>query len=460
MVSIQNWSVTEAGSAAHLDPDSVSAQIGRGIFDGFESYRSASEADLAAVMKQGLVAADANVLLDLYRYSEHGRNLLLTVLGKLGDALWIPNQVMVEFWRHRAETVTAPKASAEAAIKELNDAKGRAVGALRNWAGRFALPDDELDTIFQHLNGGFEAATNAVNDLVTKHAGHADRDTNADPVIAALDAALEGRVGAPLPPLERDKAVADGQSRVAQKIPPGYMDVGKGENSVGDYLVWRQILTEARARKSDVLLITGDVKEDWWRKDSRQVSGPRQELIDELFKEAGTRLYMLTPREFTARGASIFQIDAAETGLEDIDRVDRSREETDGDPTDTSVGPQAEWSAPGVAELFRRLGEIGYGDRVAVIQLAADNEGFISHQAVRELCGLSDETKLNGITRPIRRLTVELQNAGILPENVAPLLTAVYDPEYSYVKAAGFRLNASAEAHVRSWVEAEEGREG
>jgi hypothetical protein len=363
---------------------------------------------------------------------------------------------MVEFWRHRAETVSAPKTSAEAAIKELTDAKGRAVGALRNWAGRFALPDDELDAIFRHLNGGFDAATQAVNDLVTKHAGHADRDTTADPVVAALQTALAGRVGAPLPQMEHASAVADGQNRVAKKIPPGYLDAGKGENAVGDYLVWKQILIEARARKSDVLLITGDVKEDWWRKDNRQVSGPRQELIEELFEQAGTRLYMLTPREFTARGASIFEIDAVETGLEDIDRVDRSREEADDDDIDVSAAPQAAWNVPALEALFERLAGGGYDDRISVIRWAADNEGFVGHQVVRELCGLSSEAKLNGLTRPIRRLTAGLQAEGLLPGNVASLLTAVYDPEYSYVKASGFRLHGSAEPHVRALAEAEE----
>ncbi|MFC9041072.1 PIN-like domain-containing protein [[Kitasatospora] papulosa] len=425
----------------------------RGIFDGFESYRSPSDTDLAEVMKHGLVAADANVLLDLYRYTEQGRNLLLSVLGKLGGQLWIPHQALVEFWRHRLETVSAPKSSASTAIKELGDLKGRATGVLRNWAGRFALPDDELAKIFDDLNAGFDAATQAVNALVTKHAGPADRDTAADPVVAALAKALEGQVGHSLSQADHDAAVVEGQRRITMKIPPGYMDAGKGDNAVGDYLVWRQILDEAQSRKCDVLLVTGDVKEDWWRKDNRQASGPRQELIDELSREAGTRLYMLTPSQFTALGASVFEIDAAETGLEDIDRVDRSREEDSAD--ELAPSEQGHWNAPAVEALFERLALAGYDDRVAVIRWAADNEGFVSQEVIRELCHYSPEVKLNGMARPISRFTVELQAAKLLPEAVAPLLKAVYDPEHSYVKASGFRLHASAEPLVRAMAEAE-----
>src|SRR5690242_11422468 len=36
--------------------------------------------------------------------------------------------------------------------------------------------------------------------------------------------------------------------------------------AAGDYLVWTQVLREARQRQCDVLLVTGDVKEDWWRR--------------------------------------------------------------------------------------------------------------------------------------------------------------------------------------------------
>ncbi|MFF8432580.1 PIN-like domain-containing protein [Streptomyces bacillaris] len=433
-------------------------QAARGIFDGFESYRSPSDTDLAEVMKHGLVAADANVLLDLYRYTEQGRNLLLSVLGKLGKQLWIPHQAMVEFWRHRLETVSAPKSSASTAIKDLGDLKGRATGVLRNWAGRFALPDDELNKIFNDLNAGFDATTEAVNSLVAKHAGPANRDTGADPVLATLEKTLDGQVGAALPEEEHAAALAEGQRRITMKIPPGYMDSGKGDNAVGDYLVWKQILREAKIRKSDVLLVTGDVKEDWWRKDNRQASGPRQELIDELSRETGTRLFMLTPSQFTALGASIFEIDAAEPGLEDIDRVDRSREEDSAE--DLTSTEEGQWNTQAIEALFERLAAGGYDDRVAVIRWAADNGGFVSQEVIRELCHYSPEAKLNGMARPISRFTAELQAAKLLPDDVAPLLKAVYDPEHSYVKASGFRLHVSAEPLIRALADAEGDDEG
>lgn len=46
----------------------------RGHLDGFEGYRTAKRKEYVSALKTGLVALDANVLLDLYRYGEQGRH--------------------------------------------------------------------------------------------------------------------------------------------------------------------------------------------------------------------------------------------------------------------------------------------------------------------------------------------------------------------------------------------------
>jgi hypothetical protein len=47
-----------------------------------------------------------------------------------------------------------------------------------------------------------------------------------------------------------------------------------------------------------VLLVTGDVKKDWWHtRDGDIPARPRSELVVELREYAGVRLHMLTPAE-------------------------------------------------------------------------------------------------------------------------------------------------------------------
>jgi hypothetical protein len=71
----------------------------RTIFDGFEGYQVPSNDEAELALRSGLVVVDTNALLNLYRYTERTRDDLFRVLESLGTRLWIPHQVMLEFWR-------------------------------------------------------------------------------------------------------------------------------------------------------------------------------------------------------------------------------------------------------------------------------------------------------------------------------------------------------------------------
>jgi hypothetical protein len=87
--------------------------------------------------------------------------------------------------------------------------------------------------------------------------------TNKDPVLIELEPILRDRVGAALDKPEYDAALAEAKLRAEARRPPGYKDSSKGgEALAGDYLVWVQLMREAQRRQRDVLLVTGDIKED------------------------------------------------------------------------------------------------------------------------------------------------------------------------------------------------------
>lgn len=91
-----------------------------GIYDDFCGYRLPTEDELNSALQSALVVVDANVLLNLYRYSESTRNDLLEVLRSLGKRLWIPHQVMREFWRNRLSVLGSRGAGTEQALTALS----------------------------------------------------------------------------------------------------------------------------------------------------------------------------------------------------------------------------------------------------------------------------------------------------------------------------------------------------
>jgi L-lactate utilization protein LutB len=67
----------------------------------------------------------------------------------LGDRLWVPRQVMVEFWRNRERVLQDPR-DTEKTIRDLTEQRDRTVETLRAWVNRVGLTNERKI----HLSGG------------------------------------------------------------------------------------------------------------------------------------------------------------------------------------------------------------------------------------------------------------------------------------------------------------------
>jgi hypothetical protein len=141
---------------------------------------------------------------------------------------------------------------------------------------------------------------------------------------------LDGRVGEPFSEDDMSNMVKKAQERAEKSIPPGYMDFHSKppEQAAGDYLLWEQILGEAERRRCDVLLVTGDVKEDWWISgDGKMPAHPRNELVIELRNRGGGALFMLTPSQLLSRAEEIFDLRVDKRSVSDLAASETSRQE-------------------------------------------------------------------------------------------------------------------------------------
>ncbi|MET9504891.1 PIN domain-containing protein [Streptomyces sp. NPDC006622] len=397
--------------------DTTAGADGRGLFDDFGAFRTPTDEDFTAVLTNGLVAPDANVLLNLYRYTEQARGDLLRALGALESRLWVPHQVLVEFWRNRESTLSDARSSGSQAAEDMAGHATQAERTLLAWARRVALPEDETERLRNQLNEVFGDVRETILEVGEGEWRNITQDTSTDPVIAKLEPALDGRAGAPLSPEDHDKAIAEGMRRVEERLPPGYMDQAKdGVGAAADYLIWEQILREAARRHCDVLFVTADAKEDWWRKEQGFNRGPRPELTEELRARGGGRLFMLTPKRFLEVAAPILDFGLQEGSVEDFERVERiGTEETYGS-----------WTADALRELFDRLAYEGYEDRVEVIKYAAEREGVVDAKSVHDICQYPEDRSLRGFTEPVTRITRLLESLGRIPDSAVPVLTAAY----------------------------------
>lgn len=66
----------------------------------FPGYYRPSETDFASLWDNCIFVFDANVLLNLYRYSTETSAELIDIMDKISDRLWLPFQVASEYQSH------------------------------------------------------------------------------------------------------------------------------------------------------------------------------------------------------------------------------------------------------------------------------------------------------------------------------------------------------------------------
>src|SRR5262245_16947134 len=81
---------------------------------------AASPAEADAALREAVVAVDASVLLDLYRFRPQTSRDLIETLRSLGDRLVVPHQALREFWRRRQRAHDSPAAATKVATDALD----------------------------------------------------------------------------------------------------------------------------------------------------------------------------------------------------------------------------------------------------------------------------------------------------------------------------------------------------
>ncbi len=247
--------------------------------------------EFTSLWNDAIFAVDANVLLNLYRYSEGTRTELEKALRSVQSRLFIPHQAAKEFFRNRL-TVTASQADEYiTAVNTITKLSTTLTNQKKHpFLGEEKLPifNDTVEQIVNELNTRKDQLLRRLID---------------DEILDFAEAVFEGRTGAQYDDEEIEEIIRSGELRYQNEIPPGYKD-GKKEGSgdpyrkFGDLIVWQQIIKEAKSRQMPVIFITDDKKEDWWLYQSGNTIGPRTELRQEFISEVKRDFWMYTVDKF------------------------------------------------------------------------------------------------------------------------------------------------------------------
>lgn len=271
--------------------------------ESFSHYVPRTNEELESLWSRALFVLDSSVLLNLYRYSPTTRTEYLEVLHAFAERLWLPHQVASEFFLNREKVIQEGVKQYKEALKELCEAP---LGRLEAWVGKINrerghpfLSDESVSNLRSAL-GEVRA------DLEEKKANLLDELTN-DEVLEEVVDLFDGKVGGEWSTEQLTNVCEEGQERYKRLRPPGYEDSEKSgsdgkpfpeQRRYGDLIVWKQIMEQAKAGETDVILVTDDLKDDWWSRAGGRTLGPRPELLKEFHDETKMDFHMYPAGRF------------------------------------------------------------------------------------------------------------------------------------------------------------------
>lgn len=312
------------------------------------------------ILKEGIIVFDTSALLDLYYYSsETQKEIFDNVFKYLNNRLWIPSQVYFEYLKNRRIVSEKPVASYQGLItrKSKNDDGGQ-VDAIMEKAQilldqKIIEIKNQLKTLKERTLGSekhpylsptvyvdyedkiseYEEATEKfvehtkkfkteISAEIQKHIAEIHDNNLPDSVFDAVQKHFE--IGKEYSYDKMIEIAKEGRYRYEQQIPPGYEDEDNkiGLQKYGDLYVWNQILDCAAKKQKDFILVTNDVKIDWFEEDKKT---PRFELLKEFNGKANKSIWLLSMKNFIWQINNLLDEQLNDTILADIDSVQENK---------------------------------------------------------------------------------------------------------------------------------------
>jgi predicted nucleic acid-binding protein len=186
------------------------------------------------IWSEATIVFDTNVLLDAYRYSEHTREEFFRILTSVKNRIWVPFQVVNEFFANRIAVIQSEIKSCRTLAEKLRDISTilkKDVGHPFFSTGLQA----QFDKMLAEGTRELEQSIDRLRYLACK----------SDNIQAAWNSLLAGRIGKCPRSDELELLRQQAIERHKDKIPPGFLDTKRKKDASGDFILWSQMLNSS-----------------------------------------------------------------------------------------------------------------------------------------------------------------------------------------------------------------------
>ena len=279
-----------------------------------------------------IIVLDTTVLLELYRQPANISLDVISALKRILTNIYIPRQVYEEYLKNYHKICGDEKKKYKKVTKELSDSLKKLQNDIAKKVGEYRKHNyTDISKLQNNLNEKIKDTQNIITEFEKSH--HAEIQLNIDflqndKVKEFVDLLLnQGSIGQKIPFSKKILLLQEGQVRYDNLIPPGFHDSAKnGEAKYGDLFVWKDIITIAKEKNTNIIFVCNDIKEDWWEKNKDTPIDLRQELNEE-FKETNPSLsiHFLTLDKFFSYLAEELKLGKSKSALQ-LSALDDTRE--------------------------------------------------------------------------------------------------------------------------------------
>lgn len=286
-----------------------------------KEYIPLSEEQRKNIWENGIFVLDANVLLNMFRYSKKSYDELIGIIEKHKDNLWLPYQVGMEFFNNRLGVIEGIKNGFNQLL--INIAKMEDV-----LEKELKLKEFRSDTAhnLDQLREDIKNFQTSEEEKIRKWQKEFE-ENDKEAILNKILSLYEGKVGDDYESAKLEELYKEGERRFKESIPPGFADwKDKIKNGIrcacGDLIWWKQAIDYARDNKCDLIIVTDDKKEDWWYKVSGKTISPRVELIREFDNETnGQSFLMYKTHQFMEMAKELDGAEVSDSSIKEVEET-------------------------------------------------------------------------------------------------------------------------------------------
>lgn len=284
---------------------------------------------------EAIFVFDTSSLLNFYEYSQKTRQDIYTsIFPLLPGRLWITSQIQFEFFKHKEKVLSRPgELYQEIQEKHFPSRHFKEFQKQYEQLRTRTAKDSRHPHLDQQLFKDFDVSVRSIistidelekrlNDSIDKQIAQHTEEMKNDTLLDFFQVS-PGYTFA-----QQIEIVKEGEFRYRNTIPPGYADSKRKEElgfgKYGDLIIWKQMLDLARERKTPVIFVTDDLKEDWFQLDKKgkgNVIAPRFELAKEMVDEAGVTFYAYSTPDFLYKAQVILHSPVEPHVLSEVQQV-------------------------------------------------------------------------------------------------------------------------------------------